>query len=74
MIRGYRWVETGNRVWQLESQPRRFHGVVSCRFAYVHGRVMVDAGAPYSWWISGSQGEAKSKREAMDAVEVRTGR
>lgn len=31
MIRGYRWILTGKKVWQLEGPcgSRRFHGCVS---------------------------------------------
>ena len=75
MIRGHRWVLTGNRVWQLESTPRRFHGTVSESFAYVNGRIVSDG----VWrWHTGfasaagepsQQGEAGSRREAMRCVE-----
>lgn len=62
MVRGYRWVETGKRVWQLEGPPksRHFHGCVS------------DNSGWFGWhggYASAEQGESATKREAMDHVE-----
>lgn len=62
MIRGFRWVLTGYKVWQLEGPPksRRFHGCVS---------VISDAEDTRWHTDHKTQGECKTKREAMDCVE-----
>ena len=65
MIRGYRWVKSGQGVWELEGPPksRRFHACVSDYFGW------------FGWYMGFGetlqQGECVSKREAMDAVEKR---
>ena len=64
-VRGYRWIETGHRVWQLEhpSGSRRFIGVVSCTCE----------DDVFTWWTTeGFHGESKSHREAMREVEQQT--
>jgi hypothetical protein len=61
-IKGYRWVETGIRVWQLEhpSGTRRFCGCVS------------ENSSGWTWWTRNrEQGEANSIRGAKDQVETR---
>src|SRR3990167_4200896 len=63
-LRGYRWISTGRHVWMLEDRPRHFLGCVSY---YGDG--------DYRWHMGfgggGVQGEARTKREAMDEVERR---
>lgn len=57
-IKGMRWIETGKKVWMLEDEPRHFNGCVS------------DYGDRFTWFIGlHYQGEAKTKREAMNEVE-----
>lgn len=62
-IKGYRWVETGCKVWQLEDTPRHFRGAVS---------ITADPDS-WSWWIRGGavQGYSPTIREARAEVERR---
>ena len=62
MIRGYRWVKTGINVWLFGN-----------KFGYFHGKVEV-TGNPccWVWCMLGAyqgQGEAPTRRAAMDCVE-----
>lgn len=70
MIRGYRWVETGKRYWQLEGPvgSRHFHGAVFENFCYVHGRLRR---GEFHWYTKGGvlSGETATRRVAMDCVE-----
>lgn len=65
-IKGYRWIETGFRVWMLEhpSESRRFVGVVSC----------TSDEDVFVWWTTEGKfhGESPSHREAMQQVEKQT--
>ncbi len=66
-IKGFRWIETGRRVWALESKPRYFHGFVSeyvgreppCT-AYTQNRVPT------------LEGDFPTRRDAMNFVEALT--
>lgn len=62
-VKGYRWVETGYKVWQLEDgRPgsRHFRGCVS----------LISDGL-YSWYVvGGPQGTEGGRREAFLAVEL----
>jgi len=63
-IRGFRWIETGRRVWQLEDLPRHFRGCVS-----QYGP------SDFRWHLGfggePDQGESSTKRDAMNEVERR---
>ena len=63
MIRGYRWVKTGIDVWLFESKLGYFHGKVEVTFDP----------CVWVWCMYGDyprgQGEAPTRRAAMDCVE-----
>lgn len=60
-VAGYRWVETGYGVWQLEDTPRHYRGCVS---------VTSDSEC-YAWWVTGQgpSGESATRDEAKREVE-----
>lgn len=59
-IKGFRWIKTGSNVWQLESEPRLFHGCV-CRYP-----------THVTWYVNSfTHGEAKNVWAAKDEVERR---
>lgn len=61
-VKGYRWVETGYKVWMLEDRPRHFLGVV-----------LLNAGDIFTWYLRDGRpasGECPTRREAMAAVEA----
>ena len=75
MIHGFRWIETGKRVWQLEgpARSRRFHGIVSdhgshITFSLPGGYTVVRTYGDVRYEEHGS-GERATVREAKDEVE-----
>lgn len=59
-IKGYRWVQTGPQVWQLEGDPGHFHG-----------RVYLNGDNTYTWVCLRlrHQGEEGNRSKAMFRVE-----